>query len=144
MTVKTKNKTLSDGVAYEANPAYTREEYTLRNTTGSTVGVTNPMLMPVNITGGKAELAVAGGEAGIDGLLLTSEDIDEVATANDYPGGKRAFLVRGPAIIRKSMLPANDAEDAAFTIADIVTRLAALSPPILCHTEPAETTTQVE
>lgn len=141
MTVKTKNKTLSEGIAYEVNPAFTRQSYTMRNTVGQAETLTDPMLYPVNLNAGKMELAVSTGEAGVDGLLIATEDFDEVANNTDY-AKKQLFLVRGPAIVRKSALPVNDIEGVAFVQADLITRLAAMD--ILVQSEPDQITTQVE
>lgn len=143
MAVKTKNKTLSQGVAYEADVQYTRESHILRNPTAGAVVLTDPVLYPVNLNAGKMELAVSGGEAGVDGLLLATEDFESQAATSDYTK-KQAILVRGPAIVRKSALPVNDVDDVEFVQADLITRLAALSPPILVHSEPTQTTTQTE
>lgn len=141
MAVKTKGKTLGDLLVYELNHAYTREQYTLRNTTGSTVGLSDPMGYPLKFVGGKMELAVAGDEATVDGVLLTEAPIEAVATATDFAGGKRAVLERGPAILRKEAIPTIDAEGAAFNMTNLIARLLAIG--ILVKPEPATQQTQV-
>lgn len=143
MAVKTITKRLSDGVAYEGEVQYTRESYTIRNPTATEATLADPLLYPLNLNAGKMELAIATGEAGIDGLLLRTEAMESIAATSDYPK-KQAVLVRGPAIIRRSMLPATDVDGAAFTIATLITRLAALTPPIIVHDEPPQMTVQTE
>lgn len=140
MAAKTKNRTLGDLIRYELNPSFTREQYTLRNATGASATLTNPMGYPVKFNANKMELALSGDEATVDGLLLQATDEDAIATGTDYAGGKRAILVRGPAILSKDQLPINDVAGDAFVQANLITRLAALN--IVVKSEPAEQTVQ--
>lgn len=131
------NKVLSDGLIWEVDRQITMESHIIRNPTALAVVLLDPLLFPLNLNAGKMELAVSGGEAGVDGLLMLVEPQDSRPATSDYPV-KQMVLVRGPAVIRKAMLPALDGAGVAFTIATLVTRLAALQ--IFAHDEPAQQT----
>ncbi len=133
----TKNNTISDLVVMEVDPKFTREDYTIRNTSAATRTVTNPVGTPLNLNAGKMEFALAAGINAIEGLLLESNDLPATANNADVAGGKRAVLVRGPAIVAKSILPTVDVAGSAITMSDFITRLAALD--IQVRDEPAKT-----
>lgn len=91
---------------------------------------------PVVYANGTAELCesanVAGiGETDANGIVVSKEVIASLANAASTVN-KYLILVRGPAVIWTNGIPAADAAGTAWdTIAEIVTALAALSPPII-------------
>lgn len=135
------NKVLSDGLVMEQSRQFVMEAHIIRNKEVAAVVLDDPLLYPVKLNAGKMELALAADAATISGLLMFVEPQGSIPATSDL-AKKQMVLVRGPAVIRKAMLPAVDlAAGAAFTIATLVTRLAALN--ILCHDEPAQQSTQL-
>lgn len=120
----------SDIVAVDFDPTYNYVSATLKNTGVGAVTIRNPIGYPVRNNAGVWELIVAGEEDEAEGVVVGGPPIDALAAAGTTRG-KYLILMRGPACIRPSGLPAKDLAAANFTKADIVTALAALVPPIL-------------
>lgn len=95
---------------------------------------------PVKASSSNMVFVKATDEASTVGLVLWNQPValgvSEI-TQDLYP-----VLRRGPAVINSDCLPAADVAGTAFTVATIVTALAALSPPIVAITDHVETSEQ--
>lgn len=144
MTTLSEKKTFGDVVRYSMRDDYTIDQVTVHNRTGSTVSTADVMgypLRPDSGVTGDYMLAVATGESYVTGLLIDHRSFAVSTLANAATFISKA-LVRGPAIVDKVNIPTLDVAGVAFTLATIVTALAAVSPPILCKGEPTVTVTQ--
>lgn len=142
MPVKTKNKVLADLLRYESNPLYTRESAPIRNASGATVTLTNPLGTPLKLVGGVWTIAVIADVAIIDGFLLETDDLDPIA-ATTTTVKQFNILKRGEAILDIAGLPALDPVGATWVKATIATgALTRNVPPILIRNEPTLISTQ--
>lgn len=131
--VLTKRKVLGDVLKYLLSSFFCLESATVKNTSGSTVTVTEPVGYPVKLTGSQLCLAVAGDEANVVGLILTQSSFEELAN-NAITAGPHSILKRGPAVVDLDQLPTLDCEGAAFNVTTLATRLLTLD--IVCRSEP--------
>lgn len=143
--------TIGDLIRHEYNPlsGYCRREYLVYNRTGAAITLANPMGYPVSNDGTDTtgspygtpnkKFTVAGGEAAITGLILTTQAFTALANNGTI---RAAILERGPAIVDKSVIPLTDVSAGTMTLATIVTALQTLTPPILCVPRQPNTSTQ--
>jgi hypothetical protein len=138
MSTLTEKKFLTDLLRWEVESLgqYTRDYATVKNTTGASVTLSNPLGTMLKWVTDHYELAIAGEESDVVALLLETEPMD--ALANNATSTKRLILVRGPAIISKAGLPTLDPAGAAITYADLAAALLAMG--IVTRAEPATTT----
>jgi hypothetical protein len=134
-TPLTLDKRLGDFLIHEESQEYCRESITLTN--DESAAGSFEIGFPLLESGGTWTPARTAEHASVDGVLL--ENVDNLAAAGTKVV---AVLRRGPAVINQNKLPAADYADAAFVAAELVARLAALSPPIIAKSEPTKTSTQ--
>jgi hypothetical protein len=93
---------------------------------------------PLKLVATQWTIVLASDESNTGGLFIgdDAQAINESLAQNAITKEMFPILVRGPALINKSVLPATDPNSASYTIATIVTALAALSPPIETMVEP--------
>lgn len=133
-----------DLLKWEVEHRFCRDAVTIKNVCGNTVPAGGIGVgYPLNLNGSQYETAVATGEAGVDAIVIDPRKIPELAD-DEITAEKYQVLVRGPALVNKSAIPTNDATTAAtaFTLATLVTRLAALDIQVLVEpaTEEIQTT----
>lgn len=134
-------KHLGDIFKFVSHPGYNTVSGIFRNNSGATRTLFSLVGMPVKLSGGKWVPVLATDEANITGLVMSEEYVDTLANNTDW-GTKVQVMVRGPALYDKDALPAADIAGTPFTLATIVTALAALSPPLIAQAEPATSQTQ--
>jgi len=123
---------------------YCVEEVTVYNRTN---GVISPAslqgqpLEPDESQSGKYMFCIAARASYCTAILLSNLSLT-VNTMADNATLVGKALVRGPAIIDKTQIPATDVAAANITAATIVTALEALNPPILSKAEHTVTATQ--
>lgn len=134
---------LGDLIVFELHPGYDRISALVKNTSGAAVDLLDPVGYPVKAGGtGYYDLAFAGDEGSVIGLILFMNELSIGATTG-YSVTQVPVLVRGPVVIDPySGIPASDGAGSAFTLATIITSLAALSPPIISISEPSITAQQ--
>lgn len=140
--VLTEKKTEGDVIRYELRNDYCRDKVEVYNRTNAAITISDPMCWPLiadESVSGAMQLAKAGDEASVIGLLIRTKPYSAVA---DNAHSTERVLVRGPAIIDKTQLPTVDDDAAGFTLATIVTALKALG--IKSNAEPGVIATQTE
>lgn len=139
-TTFTKGKALGDLLKWETHPMYCRESSKVKNGQAGACALTDALAYPVKADGTGYQLAIAGDEANVLGLIFLKGPLDIAAGATTtFP---LALLVRGPAVLNKAALAAKDIAAANFTIATLVTRLKALN--FVIRDEPTVTQTQTD
>ncbi len=140
---------LGDIVRAEWHRGYNAVSGKLVNPNGAASGDLtgfNPVGQPVKASGANYVFVLATDEASAIGFVAFDKNINLAhgATSDD----KYLIMIRGPLLIDKDALPANDvalgggANGTAFTIATLLTAYAALSPPIIKQVEVTPTKTQ--
>lgn len=143
VAVKTEKLNVGDLVRHEYEPfnGYARDKVTVYNETGYDIVVDNPLAQPIMVSGAHAgayKFVAAGSEASAKGLVLRTDSLSVLNGASIVLVG----LMRGPAIINKNTLPANDVNGNALTIATLVTALNGLNPSIKANPELSNAVTQ--
>jgi hypothetical protein len=119
-------KVQSDVLVSEYDPAYCRESILLTNPDAD-----NEITFPVGTAVTLAGVPVlAAAHANTRGITL------EAVTLAGGGSALVPVLARGPATVNKAGLNATDYAGDPITIANIVTQLAALSPPVIVRNEP--------
>ena len=138
LSTLTKRLLISDLVKWEVFPLYTRDSATIKNLNAAaiTAGSLQPGT-PLSLSAGQYGILQSGNEANVKSLFLGNDSdwIHEALAANAITVGKYQILVRGPAIINKSMIPTTDGDGGAIDVAAICTALLALG--ITTEVEPA-------
>jgi hypothetical protein len=134
-------------VRWEPDMRYTRTAGTVKNPSATALAAGGLIVgMPLKLVSTQWTIVLATDEANTGALFLgdDSASIPEALAQNAITQQAYPILVRGPALINKSVIVAKDPAGTAYTVATIVTALAALSPPIQTLVEPpaATTTTQ--
>jgi len=136
---------VSDLLKSEWDPRYERDAVTVKNASGVSVLVGWLQVgHPLKKSGAQWEVVMSGDEASTTALFLghDSTGIPEALANNGITALKYPILWRGPALINQSVIPLTDPAGGSYTLATIVTALAALSPPIGVVQSPATTGTQ--
>lgn len=144
MTVLTERKNEGDIIRHEMRNDYCEKAGLVYNRSNAALTISDAMGYPVvadESVAGAFQFMAAGQEASVVGLMIYAKAITAIA---DNAITKCRVLVRGPAIVDKVQLPTLDYAGAAITLATLVTRLAALNPPILANGESPLTHTQSE
>lgn len=133
-----------DIIRWELYDGYTKKAVTVHNRTGSTITSADVMGQPLRPDSGVAtdyRFLMATEESYCNALLLHhgSFAVNTLANAATF---KTKAIVRGPAIIDASRIPALDVAGGSLTAATLITALQALNPPIVCNTEQSPTVTQ--
>jgi hypothetical protein len=133
---------LGDLIRAEFHRAYNYVEAPLVNPNSTSAGDLNgfnPLGQPVKASGNNYVFVLATDEASTIGLVADQRLLNLLHSATS--GERYLILRRGPAVIDYDAIPANDvaagggSAGTAFTVATIVTALAALSPPIIAVRE---------
>ena len=119
-----------DVLHWLGNREYCLKQATVKNTSGASITVTDPIGYPLKVVSGEYEPALAGDEANAVAIIAGGTQAKYLTLADDGTI-QLLVLVRGPAIIKYDGIPAKDYAAAAFDKADIETALAALDMPIL-------------
>lgn len=112
------------------------------NTTPPARDIADVVGLPVKgATAGAREIAYATEEGDVTGIVVEGPSIadldDDGETVDKY-----SVLIRGPAVIHQSVIQTADPAGDDYTVATIVSTLAALSPPIIVVTGPATVSEQ--
>ena len=139
-TKLTRGRVLGEIFKWIMHPGYNLVSAKLVNPVAAAMTITSPAGLPVKASGANYVVVLATDEANALGLLYWDKPITIGASATSdllYP-----FLIRGPALIDKDALPANDiaVSPAAYTIATLVTAYAARN--IISMSEPTKTSSQ--
>ena len=127
-------KQLGDYLLYEGDRCYCRTAALITNKAGEAIAAGELSIgYPLNLNGTTWETLDDAAESSCDGVLL--EVVGE-AIADDAVSVKKYSILRnGPAIVNLDATPV-PVTGGAFDLAALLTRLAALSPPIHVHREP--------
>jgi hypothetical protein len=136
----TRARALGDVFKWLMHPGYNLVSAKLVNPVAAAITITDPCALPVKASGANYVIVLATDEANAIGLLYFDKPITLGISATSallYP-----FLIRGPALIDKDALPANDVavSPGAYTNATLVTALAARN--IIAQSEPTKTSQQ--
>lgn len=139
-TSLTKGRALGFVFKWLMHPGFNLVSAKLVNPVAAAMTITDPCGLPVKASSTNYVIVLATDEANAIGLLYYDRPITIGSSATSdllYP-----FLIRGPALIDKDALPANDiaVSPAAYTIATLVTAYAARN--IIAQIEPTKTSTQ--
>jgi hypothetical protein len=145
-TTKTSGKVLGDLIRAAYHQGYCYVSGKLVNPSATALAGVSVLGQPVKASGANYVLVLATDEANAIGIVAHDKPINLAlsGTSDDL----YLILRRGPALIDYDALPLKDTAagggDAgtAFTIATLVTALAALSPPIIALRELTPTKTQ--
>jgi hypothetical protein len=126
-----------DLVKYEVNQLVTRTSGTFKNTSGGTIAAGAVVVgQPVKLVGAQWVSVQAGDEANIKGLWLgdpATRPFVEGLANNAISALPGQILFNGPAVVDKNKIPTADLAAAGFTLATIVTALAALGIQVLAE-----------
>lgn len=142
LTTFTDRARISDLVKWEVNPLYTRDSATIKNLNAAAVSAGGILVgTPLSLSASQYGILQSGNEANVKALFLgnDSDRINEALAANAITAGKYQILVRGPAIINKSMIPTTDGDGQAIDVAAICTALLVLG--ITTEVEPTSAAT---
>lgn len=132
MGLKTFGQVLSDLLLYMLNPTFCLEEGLYKNNTGGAIDVAGFGQL-TKWDGTNFLPVLATDEADAEGIIVSNTQLD---LANNGTI-KVTVLRRGPAVVHKSGLPANDIAGTAYTAADRLTALEALN--IIAKVAPTQT-----
>lgn len=130
LTTFTKRLKIGDLVKWEVLSLYCRDAGTIKNRGSGTLAQGGLVVgMPLIYSSSQWGTLLATEEASCAGIFLgnDSDRINEPLAANAITVGKYQILVGGPAIINKSLLATADVNGVNFTMATLLTRLAALN-----------------
>lgn len=125
---------------WEPDQRYTRTAGTVKNPSTSTLAAGGLVVgMPLKLVTGQWTIVLSTDEANTGGLFLGDDahGIPEALAQNAITAKQYPILVRGPALVNKSVIPATDPAGASYSLANIVTALAGLTPPVLTLVEPS-------
>jgi hypothetical protein len=134
-TPLSKGRTQGDIFRHVHHPSYCLVSAKLVNPDATARAAQSLLGQPVKASGANYVLVKSTDEAAAIGLVF-SEGLIALG-ASEVTAKKYAILRRGPAVIDRDSLPANDVAGTAFdTVAELVTAYAALSPPIIPVDQP--------
>jgi len=143
-TTYTEKKYVDDLVRSEYDQNYTRDGVKVYNRTNAVVSISNVLGQPIEpdeSVAGAYMFCVAARIQYAVGVILDIRSFASSTLADNASFTTKA-LMRGPAIIDKTALPATDAHGDAITVADFVTSLSGLNPAIKSVPEHTKTVTQ--
>lgn len=127
------NKKLGDEVLRDMFAAgYNLEYKKLHNSTSSEITV-DLAGTPTKASGSNVQPVLDSDEANVTGIIVSTGKVTLAASA--VSAVPYAVLVRGPAIISKSGIQANDVAGDALDVSALVTAIEALSPRIVVSDE---------
>lgn len=135
MTTFTSRQRVYDFLKFQLEERYCQETALITNDTGADIiaGEIEPGY-PLKESGGVWSPADTTEEGSVDGFYVDTRQCE--AIANSAASTKQyAILVRGPALVNVDAVPV-DTAGAAFVRATLITRMKALSPPIIPMAEP--------
>jgi hypothetical protein len=124
---------------------YDRDAATIKNASGGAVLAGWLQVgHPIKKVGSQWQVVMSGDEANTGALFLghDSTGIPEALANNGITALKYPILLNGPAIVNQDAIPLTDPAGGTYTLATIVTALAALSPPVKIVKQPVTTGTQ--
>lgn len=116
-----------DFLIWEVDPGqrYCRVSAPIRNAGSNAIAFTdNTVGIPLNLNGSTWETVAAGGESGVDGILISEDPISLAASATTERS--HIILVRGPALINADLLAATDMSGDDLNQTNLVIALKAL------------------
>lgn len=116
----------------EINKQYQTVSAKVRNPSAGAISVSRENLIgqPVKLVTGNWTFVLDGDEANAEAVVYQGEPITALAASGDTPT-ECTILVRGPIVLKKSGMVANDVEGDALNATTLATALLALSPPMV-------------
>lgn len=143
MPTISKGRTMGDVVRYVLHPGYCIVSAYVVNPNAAAYAAQNLVGQPVKASGANYVFVESTDEAAVIGLFMHDKPVAlgvSETTTIKYP-----ILVRGPALVDQDSLPVNDVAGVAFdTVAQLVTALAALDPPIIAVRQPVTESEQTD
>jgi hypothetical protein len=142
LTTFTDRNRIQDLIKYEVDQRFTRDAQTIKNLNAAAIGAnTLAVGTPLSLSAGQYGILQTGDEANVKALFLGTDSsiIHEALAANAITAGKYQILVRGPAIINRSIIPTTDGDGGTIDVDAVCTALAALN--IVTMKEPVSTAT---
>ena len=130
MTLKTEQTRLSELIVFDGvSESYNYAELTVTNNLAATTTLTNLLgqaVKTIDEAAGTCELVAAADLANAEAVIADDRVVELVNDTDDVLGGKMRILIRAPATIKDTGLPATDAIAAPITLATYVARLRVL------------------